>query len=207
VKIHVEVVWIVTPYSVAVGYQSFGGPFCLHLHPLVSELRNCSPVIISLCYQTYLLQTKYDRVRLSMAMQRRQRNHWVILHKLHFVSTSCKNQWPVLVYDSRRGTMNHIPTTIKALSIYYQPSVSKRVLLTIALLRPVHSWDEWSEKWKSRHKKHADISFALNHAIKAYWGVKVWLHTFLTLTIDGGGWSASHPGCFTSRGRALVPTG
>jgi hypothetical protein len=27
----VEVIWVVTLYSVVVGFQRFGGPFCLHL--------------------------------------------------------------------------------------------------------------------------------------------------------------------------------
>jgi hypothetical protein len=31
VKIQVEVFWVVTPCSVVVGYQHFGGPCCLHL--------------------------------------------------------------------------------------------------------------------------------------------------------------------------------
>jgi len=30
VKIQVEVVWVVTPCSVMVGYRRFGGPWCLH---------------------------------------------------------------------------------------------------------------------------------------------------------------------------------
>jgi len=32
VKIQVEVFWVVTPCSVVVGYQRFGGLSCLHLH-------------------------------------------------------------------------------------------------------------------------------------------------------------------------------
>jgi hypothetical protein len=31
VKIQVEVLWVVTPCSVVVGYQSFSDPCCLHL--------------------------------------------------------------------------------------------------------------------------------------------------------------------------------
>jgi len=34
------------------------------------------------------------------------------------------------------------------------------------------------------------------------WGVEVQLHVFLTLALDGGKWSASHPGQFTSGKRA-----
>jgi hypothetical protein len=33
VMIYVRVSWVVTPYGVAVGYQHFLGPWCLHLHP------------------------------------------------------------------------------------------------------------------------------------------------------------------------------
>jgi hypothetical protein len=31
VKIQAEVFWVVTPCSVVVGYQRFGGPYCLYL--------------------------------------------------------------------------------------------------------------------------------------------------------------------------------
>jgi hypothetical protein len=37
------------------------------------------------------------------------------------------------------------------------------------------------------------------HAMKAYWRVDVWLHAFLTSTLDGGEWSASLPGRFSPR--------
>jgi hypothetical protein len=33
--------------------------------------------------------------------------------------------------------------------------------------------------------------------MKAYWGVEVYLHAFLTSTLVGGEWSASRPGRFT----------
>jgi hypothetical protein len=33
-------------------------------------------------------------------------------------------------------------------------------------------------------------------------GMEVWLHEFLTSVVDGGEWSASRPGRFTSRERA-----
>jgi hypothetical protein len=38
--------------------------------------------------------------------------------------------------------------------------------------------------------------------VKAYWGMEVWLHAFLTLALDGGEWSASRPGRFTPWGNA-----
>jgi hypothetical protein len=38
-----------------------------------------------------------------------------------------------------------------------------------------------------------------HYTIKAYWGVEVELHAFLTSTLDGGECSASRPGRFTSR--------
>jgi hypothetical protein len=37
--------------------------------------------------------------------------------------------------------------------------------------------------------------------MKAHWGVEVQLHAFLTSALDGGEWSASRPGLFTSRER------
>jgi hypothetical protein len=42
--------------------------------------------------------------------------------------------------------------------------------------------------------------------MKTYRGVEIQLHTFLTLALDGGEWSASHPSHFTPEKRALVPT-
>jgi hypothetical protein len=41
-----------------------------------------------------------------------------------------------------------------------------------------------------------------HHAMKTSWGVKVWLHAFLTSTVGGSEWSASRPGCFTPGKRA-----
>jgi hypothetical protein len=37
----------------------------------------------------------------------------------------------------------------------------------------------------------------MHYAMKAYGGVDVWLHIFLTSALVGGEWSASHPGRFT----------
>jgi hypothetical protein len=34
--------------------------------------------------------------------------------------------------------------------------------------------------------------------MKAYGGVDVWIHIFLTSALAGGKWSVSSPGCFTS---------
>jgi hypothetical protein len=39
--------------------------------------------------------------------------------------------------------------------------------------------------------------------MKAYWGVDVQLHTFLILALDGGEWSVSCLGCFTSQGKSM----
>jgi hypothetical protein len=38
--------------------------------------------------------------------------------------------------------------------------------------------------------------------MKAYWGVEVWLHAFLTSALDGGESSASRPSRFIARERA-----
>ena len=37
------------------------------------------------------------------------------------------------------------------------------------------------------------------------WGTEVRFHSFLTLTLDGGEWSASCPGCFTSSKEPCYP--
>jgi hypothetical protein len=39
VKIHVEVLWVVKPCSVVVGYKRFTGPCCLHLEGEVAGMR------------------------------------------------------------------------------------------------------------------------------------------------------------------------
>jgi len=41
------------------------------------------------------------------------------------------------------------------------------------------------------------------HAMKTNGGVEVYLHTFLTSTLDGGDWSASRLGRFYPRERVL----
>jgi hypothetical protein len=38
--------------------------------------------------------------------------------------------------------------------------------------------------------------------MKAYGGIDVWIHTFLTSALDGGEWSGSRPCCFTPGERA-----
>jgi hypothetical protein len=43
-----------------------------------------------------------------------------------------------------------------------------------------------------------------HHAVKTYWGVEIYLHTFLTPKVCGGEWSASYIGRFTPRERAPV---
>jgi hypothetical protein len=40
------------------------------------------------------------------------------------------------------------------------------------------------------------------HSMKAYWGVELEFHAFLTSALAGGEWSASYPSRFTPRGRA-----
>jgi hypothetical protein len=41
-----------------------------------------------------------------------------------------------------------------------------------------------------------------HHTMKTYWGVELYLHTSLTLALDGGEWSASCPGHFTLKEKA-----
>jgi hypothetical protein len=43
--------------------------------------------------------------------------------------------------------------------------------------------------------------------MKAYSGGGVYLHAFLTRALDGGEWSASGPGRFTTMEWAVVPIG
>jgi hypothetical protein len=38
--------------------------------------------------------------------------------------------------------------------------------------------------------------------MKAFWGVEVYLHAFVTSALDGGEWSDPRPGHFTRRERA-----
>jgi hypothetical protein len=44
-----------------------------------------------------------------------------------------------------------------------------------------------------------------HYAMKAYGGVDVWIHIFLTSALVGGEWSASRPGRFTFIGSWLGP--
>jgi hypothetical protein len=37
-----------------------------------------------------------------------------------------------------------------------------------------------------------------HHEVKMYWGMKIYLHAFLTSALDGDKWSASRPGRFTA---------
>jgi hypothetical protein len=46
------------------------------------------------------------------------------------------------------------------------------------------------------------LALSEHHTTKAYWGVEVQLHAFLTSALDGGEWSASRPGRFTPVERA-----
>jgi hypothetical protein len=41
------------------------------------------------------------------------------------------------------------------------------------------------------------------YAMKAYGGVDIWSHIFLTAALVGGEWTASRPGRFNPRERAL----
>jgi hypothetical protein len=52
----VEVFWVVRPRNVAVGYQRFGGPSCLHLHEveLFCVVTLCSVVVGYFPVPTYL---------------------------------------------------------------------------------------------------------------------------------------------------------
>jgi hypothetical protein len=42
VQIQVDIFWILTPFSVAVGYQGFGGPCCLHLQGILPHCNTVS---------------------------------------------------------------------------------------------------------------------------------------------------------------------
>jgi hypothetical protein len=57
-------------------------------------------------------------------------------------------------------------------------------------------------KVKVKVKVKLSLYLIKHHAMKTYWGVEVYLHVFSTSALDGGEWSASHPGHFTPRERA-----
>jgi len=47
-------------------------------------------------------------------------------------------------------------------------------------------WKKWEDKGKL-------FLCLIKHIMKVYGEMEVYLHTFLTLALDGGEWSASHP--------------
>jgi len=57
-----------------------------------------------------------------------------------------------------------------------------------------------------KYKLFPVLPFTEHHAKKAYWGMEIWLHTFLTSALDGGEWSASQSDLFTPR-ETPVPIG
>jgi hypothetical protein len=46
------------------------------------------------------------------------------------------------------------------------------------------------------------LNLTKHHAMKTYWEVEVQRHAFLTSTLEGGEWTASHPGRLTPGERA-----
>jgi hypothetical protein len=88
---------------------------------------------------------------------------------------------------------------------------------TVQIYRSVMSWDRPLKETGSFLRKHRSprravsqvkvkLSLCLteHHIMKAYWGVEVQLHEFLTAALDGGEWSASRPSRFTPMERARV---
>jgi hypothetical protein len=55
---------------------------------------------------------------------------------------------------------------------------------------------------KGKVKVNLSLCLTKHHAVKTYWEVEVYIHTFLTSSLDGGEWSASRPGRFTPREKA-----
>jgi hypothetical protein len=70
VKIHVGALWAVTLYGVAVGYQRFGGPWCLHL-----QVEECVCVYVCVC----------ARARARPAPSRKQRASLAASDAFHFL--------------------------------------------------------------------------------------------------------------------------
>jgi hypothetical protein len=49
------------------------------------------------------------------------------------------------------------------------------------------------------------VKFSLSTQGRHIWKAEVYLHSFLTLALDGGAWLTSHPGHFTPRKESWCP--
>jgi hypothetical protein len=60
---------------------------------------------------------------------------------------------------------------------------------------------------KLKRKRGPCAELIMHYAMKAYGGVDVYIHIFLTSSLVGGEWSASRPGRFTPGKDTPVPIG
>jgi len=65
--------------------------------------------------------------------------------------------------------------------------------------------DDTDDDANDKGKVKLFLCLTKHHAVKAYGGMEVWLHVFLTSALDGDEWSASRPSRFTPGKEPPVP--
>jgi len=80
-SLQVEVFWVVTPFSVAVGYQCFGGPCCLHSEDGDSRVLRNTGILLQ-HYTVFITQNLHRRENIKSLMSR---NFAVIINRRQYM--------------------------------------------------------------------------------------------------------------------------
>jgi hypothetical protein len=131
---------------------------------------------------------------------------------VHFLSIIFDLQAQPIVYKLQNLRFcNTLYSSLKSFSsapnnfLFPIPEFEPGTVSTDALdgdyMQSVSTWNEQGMiKVKAKVKLFPFLT--KHHTVKTCWGVKVRLHPFFNSALDGGEWSASLPGHFTTRERA-----
>jgi hypothetical protein len=103
--------------------------------------------------------------------------------------------------DSHSATQE-TPRILWKSVFHYSVNKGPPLVPVLSQMHPVHIHSTLPP-YLSRIKVKLSLCLTKHHAMKTYWGVEIQLHALLISALDGGEWSASRPGCFTPRERAL----